>query len=318
MSACGRCFCRLPDRALLLIHQPYAEEDEDDGNALHRAKNTKAEADADDAGDDGLDVVVHRDNGGTKHLLRIHHEDVADERAAYDDEGRLEPGRERNVAPGKRCHMTEGEGRDDKGGPEHHPLHAGDGGIALDETAEDVEVDGKAELCADDHEIAREIALFERGAAGTTHDEDESTTDAEDDAHDLLPGEGLVHEHRGDDHGDDGHRGGHDAGMDGRGEREADGEVALVEHDAKETGAEKEEKVARCHVLVARLVHAEAGDPEAESRTAYAEGDHVDAREVRAVGPHGILAEWCHQSPDNTCQGDVEMPEEVNTLLLIH
>ena len=96
-----------------LCYLPYADEDEDDGEGLRPLEDADAGGDAHRDRDDGLHVVVCRDNRGAQCALAYHRENVADEGAEHHDVCRLPPCRYGHCRPLQAEQMGHGQRDDD-------------------------------------------------------------------------------------------------------------------------------------------------------------------------------------------------------------
>ena len=102
-------------------------------------------------------------------------------------------------------------------------------------------------------------------------------------------------------HRDNGHSGCHYTRIYGRGDGQTDGIAALVENDAEHSCEKEKQQVLWLHFL---LRHESRGNPKAQRATNHAEAHHLQPWHTMR---HGVLAEWCHQSPNGASQQHADM-----------
>ena len=114
---------------------------------MSECEDSESKNDADNDGNDGLNIVVHAHDSGSQHLLSANHEDIGKECSPYDDVCDFCEGDRRESAPRCLPNMLRGERPDDAGGREKHPLVDGEDAVAFGQPSEDGEIDGVGDLC---------------------------------------------------------------------------------------------------------------------------------------------------------------------------
>ena len=72
-----------------LIYNPNTSEYQNHGQTFFPIQMVQADDDADDGGDNGLDVVVHADQGGTQSFLPNRNQEIGDKRGENHHVGHL-------------------------------------------------------------------------------------------------------------------------------------------------------------------------------------------------------------------------------------
>lgn len=94
-----------------MCYQINTAEDQHDGGYVTPSEDAQAESHRESAGNDGLYIVVHGDDGGRQDALSRGTTQEREERATHDDEGRLEAGRGRKLGPTNFEQRRESEGQ---------------------------------------------------------------------------------------------------------------------------------------------------------------------------------------------------------------
>ncbi len=261
--------------------------------------------------DGWLYVVVDADNGRTQGMLCNHCEDVTEVRATEDHVEGLHPRLHRYTQAYGLDDVVSGEWQDHERGPQEHPLIDREDAVTLDERIEQTQVERVGELSSETQQVASEVAFLVAQGVGTGSHQDQCTYTADEDTAYLHAGELLLEDDGREDHRKDRHRGGDDAGIDRRGEAEADGVAALVEAETEQASSSKAQFIAHRHML---FLDKERGEPEKDGTTQDAEGHHRNA--IEAVG-HGVLAKRSHQAPEctRTCHGQVRYDQSFSFLI---
>ena len=279
-------------------HEEHAGEDEDHGHDLQEGEGVHAPPHGDDAGDDGLHVAIHADDGRAQIVLAHGRQQVAEERPAADHESdsKVHHGVERAPFQADEAFVGEGEGA--KRGEKEHPFHQRHGGIAADEGLEQHEVEREADLGQHAQHVARHVSALRRGGLPAAQDEEQGAARPEDDAAHFLAGDGFFQVGGGDEHGEDGGACGDDRGVHRRRESQPESEQALVEHNTEQRGDEKQQHVAPRHFFP---FGEQRGNPEQGGGARHAavgqdkRGDGAsqehEFRHGRHEPPHGVGGE---------------------------
>ena len=242
-----------------------------------------------------LDVVVHADDGRPQSLLPYRNEQVTDEGAPYDDEGDSADGSPFDGRPVDCQYFAVCERQNRHGRAGEHPFHDRDRRIPVDQSAKKDEIDGKTKLCRQAQQVAPDIAGVTVGELLATHDEQDGSGRAEDDAGDFFAGDRFFQVKGGDDQGQDRQAGRDDRRVNRRGHGHAEDERTLIEDDGG-LGREKE----KTQVFPADgFPLSEKGDcPEQDGRAQYPEvrhdhraddtGCHDHFGDRRHDAPHGV------------------------------
>ena len=286
---------------LRLRDQPHTAEHQDDRQRMRGLQDADAHQQRGSHGNNGLHVVVDRDDGRAQRALSDHGQDIAEERSDAHDVGHLPPRLGRYGLGQHLRHMAERERQQHQRCPREHVLVDGEHVVPTDERIEQRQVQREGELGKEAEEVAPDVAHLVAGVSGRGQDEDERSAATHQHARRLLPRDGLLQDNGCQQHGEDGHRRGDDARIDGRRDAQSDGVATLVAHQSEESGTDEHQLVAQRNVLLGRK---QRGQPEQQTGTHHAEGDHGDA--VEAVR-HGILAHRSHQSPSGTGSEHAQM-----------
>ena len=146
-------------------------------------------------------------------------------------------------------------------------------------------------MCADAHQVATYVAHLGVAGRHARQDEDDGACATNGHTARLLPCDGFAEDEKREHHGEDGHRGGDDAGVDGRGDAQADGEQTLVENHSQQGRATKQQHVAHGNMLAFGKLRSH---PEQQGGTHHAKTNH---RQTVDAVVHGVFAHWRHQSP---------------------
>ena len=265
-----------------LINNPNASENQNHGEALFPIQMVKADDDADDGGDDGLNVVVHADQGGAQPFLPDGNQEIGDEGGKNHHVGHLPQHLAFHLGKGQGEEMPRIEGQGHHHRKQEHPLHEGDHVIFRDQGAEDAKIHGKGEAVGHGEHNAHRLG-FGSPAAQTHRIEYQEQNARKTHQHttNFLESDRLLQDDGGHKHGHDRRTGVGDAQVDGG--RHGDGlQEAHLGQEEAEHGRHKDlQQVFQRHFF---LGHEKRQQPKQEGGSRRPQAKQVHGRQHVGVG----------------------------------
>ena len=223
------------------------------------------------------------------------HEQIAQKRAATDDEGdtRDIAPREREPVDGEQ--VAEGERQESQRGAGEHPFHDGDGRIPRNQAAEKNEVDRKAQLCRENEQITPDIAAVAAALRAAEHQQQRAGR-AEDDTDDFPDGDRFPEVKGRNDEGQDRQACRDDRGVDRRSQAHAEDERSLVEDDGALRGEQQKQQVFGGDRV---FFHEQRQNPEQDGGAQHAAIGHDHGGDDAACHDH--LGNGRHDAPHGVC-----------------
>ena len=287
------------------INNGHTREDEGSGKDFGSSEGIHAQGNAYNAGNDGLEVVVHAHQCGADALLADGDEEVGHKGGKEDEVGHFPPHLGRDGGKVGVDESFDGEWQDDEEGKEEHPFHERDHIVALDDGAAHSQVEGKAEGVEDGEADAEGRTVLNATGMGGLENQPYHSGKAEDDAAGFLEGDGFFEEYGRHKHGHDGGDGVDHREIDRRGHAHSIEEGHLRHDEADESGTKHGQEVASRHF---DLGGEEAQQPEQNPGTYGSEGKEHLGREQTLVG--NIFAEYDIETKDGVGSETGQMADE--------